>query len=1022
MKVKVRRSRKERRGKRAIITARTTSNSRTTSTTRAISANRFALPVKVLSLILVLAMALYLFPMTSVFANDADNPADTTTEATIEDTQTQTDPADLPQEPQQDPTQDLQPIYDEQGADLSDPTAAPDPDELADPDASLAPQAEGQDPADPADPADDNLAATTENTLHVTYDSNYWPALPAPVDGNAYAAGDEVNVLFAPVPMAEQNGMTFIGWDTDPYLYGEVGTVFASYTQGGNCTFTITQDTTLYAVWGLDPNYATIGITPLAADDPAPLPANDTNNWANYWDNTTLSDALMGAQCITDSYIGQSQSGNNQLNYLYWNPYTKTLFLFIYTQDVKSNVISAVDVNGIPASIAFKQAGKNFYYEVFQVELPAGLAAELNLQVTYGDSAHNQPGVGNMLTVKGGALTKVKFCVTYDPGEQGTWLPGDEYYPGMDEGSATPLFGTNSGADVNTDHKPGYVFIGWEPAWSDTVTTDVTYVAIWAALTYPSVYTVTYEGYADGGIDVVDPNNPYAQGDTVKVQNNSWFRIGYTFTSWNTERDGYGQSYQPGEAFIMPDNDVTLYAQWKQDPYQTKEIFYTVEYYIEDNISASGLLDSVTVIQSVWINSPDTLDVQPIDTTRAMPIGYRFAYTIPQTVPTTVESGTVIQVIYVASDDTQYTVFHYNAQTAEALVIQYLTGTTNQVATAQPQTIDGYTYDPTDVREVLTGIIAGDGSLILALYYMPVEPDPIIPDPDPIITAAYTVIHYNAQTAQALVIQNLTGTIDTQATGQPQTIQGFTYDSTDVRQVLTGNIAADGSLILALYYTPDQQDTPVIPVIIPTPPTPPTPPAVIIPPVVITLPPPAGPVVIPAVAIPAPATATTPTPATITTPPAAPATTTVVEPAAPLAAPAIGHWALLNLILTILGILVALILLAMYLVNRKSEKENTQNQRYNTARNQAAYTSYDKSAKRLWPRIVSAVAAVVAIVLFILTEDMTLPMVFTDKWTIYHIVIIVILALFAIVAAVKVKSDEQKDNQAKVQNAALNQA
>ncbi|MFW5878177.1 MAG: hypothetical protein ACOCVR_00010 [Myxococcota bacterium] len=34
------------------------------------------------------------------------------------------------------------------------------------------------------------------------------------------------------------------------------------------------------------------------------------------------------------------------------------------------------------------------------------------------------------------------------------------------------------------------------------------------------------------------------------------------FVGWNTEADGSGDSYQPGEDFYMPDNDLTLFAQW----------------------------------------------------------------------------------------------------------------------------------------------------------------------------------------------------------------------------------------------------------------------------------------------------------------------------------------------------------------------------------------------------------------------------------------------------------------------------
>ena len=59
----------------------------------------------------------------------------------------------------------------------------------------------------------------------------------------------------------------------------------------------------------------------------------------------------------------------------------------------------------------------------------------------------------------------------------------------------------------------------------------------------------------------------------------------------------------------------------------------------------------------------------------------------------------------------------------------------------------------------------------------------------------------------------------------------------------------------------------------------------------------------------------------------------------------------------------------------------------------------DEKAKRRLPlRLLTILTTVAAIILFILTEDMTLPMVWADQWTIWHFVIAavtVILALFS---------------------------
>ncbi|MEL7606936.1 MAG: S-layer homology domain-containing protein, partial [Sedimentibacter saalensis] len=65
---------------------------------------------------------------------------------------------------------------------------------------------------------------------------------------------------------------------------------------------------------------------------------------------------------------------------------------------------------------------------------------------------------------------------------------------------------------------------------------------------------------------MTDNLNPYKYGEKVTVLGNTFTRYNYTFTGWNTESNGSGTSYYPGNVerntFDMPANDVTLYAQW----------------------------------------------------------------------------------------------------------------------------------------------------------------------------------------------------------------------------------------------------------------------------------------------------------------------------------------------------------------------------------------------------------------------------------------------------------------------------
>ena len=78
---------------------------------------------------------------------------------------------------------------------------------------------------------------------------------------------------------------------------------------------------------------------------------------------------------------------------------------------------------------------------------------------------------------------------------------------------------------------------------------------------------------------------------------------------------------------------------------------------------------------------------------------------------------------FTANGDTAYTVEHYQQNLAgdgydlvEADT-EHLTGETDTTATANPKTYTGFTFDGTVEGTVASGNIAGDGSLVLKLYY-----------------------------------------------------------------------------------------------------------------------------------------------------------------------------------------------------------------------------------------------------------------------------------------------------------------
>ena len=68
---------------------------------------------------------------------------------------------------------------------------------------------------------------------------------------------------------------------------------------------------------------------------------------------------------------------------------------------------------------------------------------------------------------------------------------------------------------------------------------------------------LTYD--ANNGEGTVDSATGVA-GESVTVAENGFTRDDYTFTGWNTQADGKGTAYKPGDSFTLTDEDTVLYA------------------------------------------------------------------------------------------------------------------------------------------------------------------------------------------------------------------------------------------------------------------------------------------------------------------------------------------------------------------------------------------------------------------------------------------------------------------------------
>ena len=174
-----------------------------------------------------------------------------------------------------------------------------------------------------------------------------------------------------------------------------------------------------------------------------------------------------------------------------------------------------------------------------------------------------------------------------------------------------------------------------------------------------------------------------------------------------------------------------------------------------------------------------------------------------------------------------------------------------------------------------------------------------------------------------------------------------------------------------------------------------------------------APVIVPPAPAPTPAPARRITPAATATPTPAPTakpTETkqpepepeVIEPdETPLAPMPTGAWALVNLILMLLTVLASLLLLIGYL----GKKKHTERDEYGNKR-----IDYTRNKKGFW-RVASLIPAIAAVIAFVLTENMKLPMIMVDRWTLL-MAVIAVLQLIVAVMSKKQKESQDEENEA----------
>jgi len=138
---------------------------------------------------------------------------------------------------------------------------------------------------------------------------------------------------------------------------------------------------------------------------------------------------------------------------------------------------------------------------------------------------------------------------------------------------------------------------------------------------------------------------------------------------------------------------------------------------------------------------------------------------------------------------------------------------------------------------------------------------------------------------------------------------------------------------------------------------------------------------------------------------------TIGDTFVPLVGPRhIATWALLNLILLIAGVVFAVYATTKFVVQRSKRKRDREEEimsymRVGRSFNEEESPGEKRMAKRKLVYVIAiCILAIIGVILFIITQDMTRTMVFVDFWTLFHVVFVALQIVAIVLLAKRLKA------------------
>ena len=242
------------------------------------------------------------------------------------------------------------------------------------------------------------------------------------------------------------------------------------------------------------------------------------------------------------------------------------------------------------ASLDFDAIKKEIIYAVgagSQVKDKMGSEFDLvsgTFQLTVGGKALTCIQNGNAYSF-GDDVKSDRFVIIYNEGEDSfTWTINENVSNFAPVQLSYKVKLTNPSTTAGTYEVPTNEYARLTPKDSTGVVGQTVEFEIPKVIYTISEHSLSYD--ANGGIGTMSAETGVAR-EIVTVAQNEFTRDNYTFIGWNTQADGKGTAYQPGDRITLTDKDTVLYAQWsKNAPAQVK-----VSY---DANGGTGTMESIT--------------------------------------------------------------------------------------------------------------------------------------------------------------------------------------------------------------------------------------------------------------------------------------------------------------------------------------------------------------------------------------------------------------------------------------------